>query len=462
MAGDVLTGFVLVYGLALWLGIYLIGRDPGSPRLLWTGMGLIAYALAVAGDLLFDVAPRDPSNIAEQTRWSLLMLPALFWTGTLVNLLPEEVSPGILARKVWPFAASVMVAVLVLASLLAGAVSQADVVQTVIGIVVLLTMIVLGVVVWWTLQGRRAREVTGVLVVFTLFFALSTALVLLPHGWLPQFWTLLTIGMDVMALGLAIAYFDAFDQGEALLPDMVRSFDVALLAALVFGGQVALAIRLATGPTPAMMTLLLAVVSTAIVVSTLSDRISLALDRIALGRLPALRQARSELRATARSLQRRNPVLDPAKLEEDKFIRLTRRALGNFGDLPRLSASPLVNLSLIEQRLATQKLQDNPLERAAELKSILAGSIERLKPRTGVDFGTSDEWRYYNALYFPYVVGIKPYSSRARNYHKNPAVREALEWFRTSVPERTLYNWQNAAAKLIARDLLSQNEASLK
>ncbi|CAN5595102.1 hypothetical protein BH24ACT21_BH24ACT21_09890 [soil metagenome] len=460
MVGDVLIVFVLVYGLALWLGIYLIGRDPRSPRLFWTGMGLIAYALAVAGDLLFGVVSKDLSNIAEQIRWPLLMIPALFWTGTLVNLLPEEVSPGNLVRKIWPFAASLAIAGLILAGIFAGVGSQARVVQAGVGISVLLTMAVLGVLVWWTLRELGVWKVSGVLVVFTLFFALSTALVLLPHGWLPQFWTLLAIGTDVIALGLAIAYFDAFDQGEALLPDMVRSFDVALLAAFIFGGQVALAIRFATGPNPTMIALLLAVISTAIIASTLADRISLALDRIALGRLPRLRQARSELRATARALQRRDPVLDPAKLDEDKFIRLTRRALSNFGDLPRLSASPLVNLSLIEQRLATQKLPDNPLERAAELKSVLAESIDRLKPRTGADFGASDEWRYYNALYFPYVVGIKPYSSRSSNYHKDPAVREALEWFRDSVPERTLYNWQNVAAKLIAQDLLARNEAT--
>jgi hypothetical protein len=175
-----------------------------------------------------------------------------------------------------------------------------------------------------------------------------------------------------------------------------------------------------------------------------------------------VRQARSELRATANALQRRDPDLDPAKLDEEKFVRLTRRALSNFGDLPRLSASPLVNLSLVESRLLVKNGPDNPLERAAELKTILAESIERLKPRNGDDFGTSDEWRYYNSLYFPYVAGIKPYSSRARNYHKDPVVREALEWFRATVPERTLHNWQNVAAKLIAQDLLARNGATVR
>lgn len=437
MSAVALSIFVFVYGLALWLGLYLIGRDPRNPRLLLTGLGLIAYAVAVAGYLLAGVAPAPLPTVIEQIQWPLLMLPALFWTGTLVHLLPEETATGVRGRRIWPFAVSVTVAGLVLASLFTGVGPQAGVLQTVVGAAVLVIVAALGVLVWGSWRERRARDVAGVVVVFTLFFVLSTVLLLLPYGWLPQTWTLLAIGTDVISLGLAIAYFDAFEAGEALLPDMVRSFDVAMLAAFAFGGQVGLAMWLATGPTPAMTALLLATISTAILVSTLSDRISAALDRVALGRLPGLRQARSELRATARSLQRRDPTLDPTNLDLDNFIKLTRRALSNFGDLPRLSASPLINLSLIEQRLAAQKLPDNPLERAAELKSVLAESIDRLKPRTGADFGTSDEWRYYNSLYFPYVVGIKPYSSRASNYHKNPAVREALEWFRSSVPETT-------------------------
>ena len=462
MSAVTLCIFVVVYGLALWLGLYLIGRDASSPRLLWTGLGLIAYALAVAGGLLLDLISNGPNNTIWQIYWPALILPALFWIGTLVSFLPGDSPSGDFSRKVWPFAGLVTVSGLLLTSLSAGAGVQVGGVRAVVGTVLLLTMVALGATVWWGMRNRGIGEVVGVLVLFTMFFALSTALVLLPSGWLPQTWTLLAIGTDVIVLGFVIAYFDAFEQGEALLPDMVRSFDVAFLAAFIFGGQVAVAIRLSTGPTFAMISLLLVVVSTAIFAATFADKISGLLDRAAFGRLPGLLQTRSELRSTARAQQRRDVDLDPTKLDEDKFVRLTRRALSNFGDLPRLSASPLVNLSLIERRLAAQKLPDNPLERAAELKTVLAESIEKLKPRTGADFGVSDEWRYYNALYFPYVVGIKPYSSRARNYHKNPAVREALEWFRTSVPERTLYNWQNVAAKLLAQDLLARNESFQK
>lgn len=454
--------FVFVYGLALWLGLYVIGRDPRSLRLLLTGFGLLAYALAVAANLLLEASTEEVASTTEHLVWPLLLLPALFWSGTLVYLIPEETPVRNSLIRIWRVAAPLVAVSLVLVVAFAETMWNSGWMQVVAGSIVLAPMLALGWFVWQRLRDRRRGQVVGVLVVFTLFFFLSTALVILPRGWLPQGWTLLAIGTDVIALGFAIAYFDAFEGGESLLPDMVRSFDAAVVSGLAFGGPVGTVVWLYTGATLPMLSLLLVTVATAVVVATLADRISVALDRVALGRLPRLRQARSELRTTARSLQRRDPSIDPATLDEDEFARITRRALGNFGDLPRLSASPLINLDLIDRYLPTQAALDNPLERAAALKTILAESISRLKPRTDEDFGTSDEWRYYNALYFPYIVGIKPYTSRPRNYQKDPAAREALEWFRDDVPERTFHNWQNVAARLVAQDLLARNQAAAR
>ena len=67
--------------------------------------------------------------------------------------------------------------------------------------------------------------------------------------------------------------------------------------------------------------------------------------------------------------------------------------------------------------------------------------------------GTSDEWRHYTSLYFPYVAGIRPYSRRPAPASTDGALREAAEWFAAAVPERTLHNWQNEAARLIAGHL---------
>src|SRR6476646_5423568 len=102
---------------------------------------------------------------------------------------------------------------------------------------------------------------------------------------------------------------------------------------------------------------------------------------------------------------------------------------------------------------AARGAPDQPLERANELKALLADRIARLKPRDGGDFGTTEQWRHYNALYFPYVVGVRAYAQNATAAGLDPVARQAWQWFVTEVPQRSLHNWQNAAARLIAADL---------
>ncbi|MGH3879512.1 MAG: hypothetical protein ACRDSK_20995, partial [Actinophytocola sp.] len=109
-------------------------------------------------------------------------------------------------------------------------------------------------------------------------------------------------------------------------------------------------------------------------------------------------------------------------------------------------------LPAIDARLAARGAADAPLERATELKALLLETITRLKPRDG-QFGTSEEWRLYNALYFYYVAGIRPYSVRTKLTEPDPVARRALAWFADHVPERTLHNWQAAAARVVAADL---------
>jgi hypothetical protein len=293
--------------------------------------------------------------------------------------------------------------------------------------------------------------------VASIFFALGSGFVLLNLDWIPHTWTILAIGLDLELLGFAIAYLDAFEQGETFLPDFIRSFATSALAAVLFGGQVAFAMAISTGVTQSMMELLLASITLAILTQVFSEPIQVGLDRFVFARLPRLRQERAELRSAANALPRNAMTREIDSLDEDVFLRITRRALSHFGDLPKLASSPLTHLPIIEKRLNARNAQPKTLERAAELKNLLAESIERLKPPSGETFGTSDEWRFYNALYYPYVVGLRPYSRRGNYQTLTPENKTILTWFQTTVPERTLYNWQNAAAALIANDLREKN-----
>ena len=286
------------------------------------------------------------------------------------------------------------------------------------------------------LHLRARRTLLGVA---TLMFLLGSALVL--TGPAPSVWLVAAIGVDLLLFGVLVAVRDAFEEGEAIRADLARSPAASAGMALVFGGQVALFLDDRLAP------LLYGTVAAAIAFQVLANPLAALVDRVA---VPAVAAERAELREAADALPRRAPLADEAD-----FAKLTRRALSSYGDLGKLVASPLVDLPVITRRLAARGAPDQPLERAAELKALLLESIQRLKPRDG-DFGTSDEWRHYNALYFYYVVGIRPYSRQTKREDLDPVGRRALAWFVDQVPERTLHNWQNAGAKLVAADLSAQ------
>ncbi len=250
------------------------------------------------------------------------------------------------------------------------------------------------------------------------------------------------------------------ESGEALLPDLFRSYDYSFLISAVFGGQVVFAMWVGPGATTAMVALLLGTITAAIALQVFLERVQSLLDRIAFANLPWLRQERANLREIENLLPRVN-MTDPLTIPEDEFSKLTRRALSNYGDLTKLATSPLTNLPEVHRRLLMRGAEPSTLERARELKVLLAEAIERLKPRNGDEIGTTDEWRFYNALYYPYVAGMRPYSSTAVHSFDEPGHHEVLDWFRTYVPERTLYNWQNSAAALIAGHLREQEESAV-
>ena len=380
---------IIAFALTLWLGLYLLNRNFTNPRLRFAGAGAVAYAFALCADVLAGQADPAASNLFIRLRSSLIVLPAVCW--------------GITLFYVW--------------------------------------------------QARRAAQPKGtfnLIALATLFFALGLGLLSLPFNWLPREWLLPSIGLDFAMLGFAIAALDAFDEGEAFAPDMARSFNATALSVFVFGGLVLL---FGVGPGLTGLAFLLAIITAAIVTQVFSDAIQNLVDRLSFARRPTLYRARADLRAATRAVPRINDALDLHSLGDDEFARLTRRAISHMGDLSRLAASPLTRLSIVEARLTARGLRADSLERANELRALLTESILRLKPRGKGEFGTADEWRHYNALYFPYVVGLKPYSLRAEPNGFDDASRAALDWFRTSVPERTLYNWQNAAAKLVAHDL---------
>lgn len=396
---------ILIFGATLWLGSYLILRSDRKIGTIFVGVGLMIYAVALGCQILSTHIPESATLAwVNRIKVTLLIGLALFWIVVLFRVVRQQISNQSYN-------------------------SQSTNSQS----------------------GLARRRLIGIMLVATVGFALALFGLFRPPLWLPPHWAVMGIGIDVLLLGYAIAELDAFDLGESLRIDFVRSFEGALLRAVLFGGPVALTMLIANSARLAFWLLLLVIVTIAILTQVFGESVHSLVDRIALRSAPEMQQERAELRKAAATLPRQDKSAEPDLLDDVQFVKYTRRALSHYGDLARLATSPLNRLALIERRLQQNALDDNTLTRAAELKRLLEEGVAHLKPDSELAFDSTEEWRYYNALHYPYVVGIKPYSRRALHTDLSPAAEQALAWFRQQVPERTLHNWQNAGAKLVAQ-----------
>jgi hypothetical protein len=450
----------VVFTLSGWLGFYLLSRDPRKPVLALAAIGLCGFALVVALDAVRTASPQilqEHARLLSQIEIYLVAVPSVAWFAVLVEL--SRPCDHWRARTHELLLIGGVGALTLFGAGMAGSVDG----PLRAGHVLMFAVISISTLgAMFAALFRRApqpvpvgRSGLGVAIVATLFFALGNAILIIPLGLLPSWLALASTGFDVLLLGVAVALWDAFDEGQALRADMLRSFAGCSAVALLFGGQVLIGLAFTRNePTAqiALTVLLFTTLAIAITVQVLADPLAGVLDRLAFSRSPELRADRAALRHTGAALPLRS--VDPlGDVDDETFTRLTRRALGHYGDLTKLVASPLTALPLIDERLAARGAPDHPLERANELKAVLADGIGRLKPREAGDFGTTEEWRYYNSLYFPYVVGVRAYAQNATASGLDPTARQAWQWLVTEVPQRSLHNWQNAAAGLIAADL---------
>jgi len=437
----------VVFGLSWWLGLYLLARDPRKPVLVLAALGLTSFALVVALDAV-RVTRGPHSALLSQLEVYLVVVPGVAWCAVLLEL---SRSSDTWRSRVGDMVAVAGVAVLAaVGATLAGGVNG----PLRLGHWVMfgaISVSTLGAMVVAVRRQSRPRRALGVAVVATLFFALGNAILVVPLGLVPSWLALASTGCDVLLLGVAVALWDAFDEGQALRADMRRSFIGTVVVAALFGGQALIGMAVTTERT-ALTVLLFTSIGIAIAINVLADPLAVVLDRLAFSKSPDLRAGRAAFRDAEAALPLRsdNPL---DGVSDETFVRLTRRALGHYGDLSKLVASPLTTLPVIETRLASRGAPDQPLERANELKALLADRIAALKPRDGGEFGTTEQWRHYNSLYFPYVVGVRAYAQNATAAGLDPVGRQAWQWFVTEVPQRSLHNWQNAAARVIAADL---------
>lgn len=437
----------VVFALSWWLGLYLLARDVRKPVLVLAAIGLTSFAVVVALDAVRHLSASS-SAVLSHVEVYLVVVPGVAWVAVLLEL----ARPG----DTWRSRVGELALIGVVAALALTGAAMAGSVDGPLRaghwvMVAVISLATLGAMARALAGGRGPRQVRGVAVVATLFFALGNAILVIPLGLVPSWLALASTGCDVLMLGVAVALWDAFDEGQALRADMLRSFTGSVVVATLFGGQVLVGMAV-TDEHAALSVLLFTTLAVAIGINVLADPLAGVLDRLAFSSSPTLRADRETLRRTeaALPLRMQNPL---DGVDEQTFVRLTRRALGHYGDLSKLVASPLTALPVIDERLARRGAPDQPLERANELRALLADRIAALKPRDGAEFGVTEQWRHYNSLYFPYIAGVRAYAQNATAAGLDPVAKRAWQWFVTEVPQRSLHNWQNAAARVIAADL---------
>ena len=439
----------LVFSLSWWLGLYLLARDPRKPVLAFSAIGLCSFATAVALDAVRLVTQ---SALLGHVEIYLVAVPGVAWFAVLLEIARADDNARSRTGELLLVggAGALMMVGAAMAGSVSGPLRPGHLVMCVV-----ISASTLGAMTAALRRRTRKIPLVGLVITATLFFALANAILIIPLGVVPSWLALASTSCDVLSLGVAVALWDAFDEGQALRADMLRSFTGTGMVVALLGGQILIGIALTQHEKTALTALTVLLFTSLAIASSvqvLADPLAGLLDRLVFSRSPMLRADRETLRRTQSALPLRSA--DPLDdFDEDTFARLTRRALGHYGDLSKLVASPLTALPAIDERLAARGAPDQPLERAIELKALLADRIARLKPRDGGDFGTTEQWRYYNALYFPYVVGVRAYAQNATAAGLDATARRAWQWFVTEVPQRSLHNWQNAAARLIAADL---------
>jgi hypothetical protein len=419
-----------VFCLTWWMACYLIGRDPARPALQRAAAALAVYAVAVAA---WAIAPKSPA--AEV----LLCLPALIWAGAAIGLIPPEVPERRQIDRGWMIVSAIFVVMIV-------ALPSA-------GKVVVLAPLIGAIALLW-----RAREVirpsvlpVAVSVVAALYAA-GLIVMLAPVDVPEPGIVLAAIGLDLIVLGYLVAVADAVEAGERLHPDLRRSATGALAATLLCGGPAALTTLAAPG-VRAVVVLQFVLMAAVMAAAGLAGPIRRFLDRLAFLHDDRLRLDRAALLLSVEALPRRRERHGLLTVSEDDFLELTSRALDDFGDLGRLLRSPLIDLPTVDRRLQGPAAEQ-PLARALELRAVLLESVARLKP-DGL-FGTTEEWRCYNALHYCCVLGLRPYARHPQTDGLDRDSRRVFDWFRRYVPKRALREWQREGARLVANRLWNE------
>ncbi len=306
----------LVFSLSWWLGLYLLARNPRKPVLAFSAVGLCSFATAVALDAVRLVTH---SALLGQVEIYLVAVPGVAWFAVLLEIARAGDNERSRAGEV--LLVGVTGALTLVGATLAGSVAGPLRLGHVVMCVVI-SVSTLGAM--FVALRRRARKIpkVGLIVTATMFFALANAILIIPLGVVPSWLALASTGCDVFCLGVAVALWDAFDEGQALRADMLRSFTGTGMVVALLGGQMLIGIELTRRQSTAQIALTVLLFTSLAIASSvqvLADPLAGLLDRMVFSRAPVLRADRETLRRTQSALPLR--LADPLDGFDDDYVR---------------------------------------------------------------------------------------------------------------------------------------------
>lgn len=491
------------FGIFFWLGVYLSVRAPRrSPLIAVSVTALFAQAVFFAASVLRDTtADAAALSALEHATWWSRALPLALWFhfSRLVARSDRADVP------VWHEA------LLILFYLAGGAISLLGAVTDWFLMVVVrdgaaavapgpaypahiayVLLVMLGVQINFARSVRRARRRSGAPAQISLVQlrllegggwaflagALWLALIYFLRLGLPDSPGYLAMLVGLAAVGYAVAHYGLLLEGQRIERDFLYNLTgIAAVALLYLGLLIAAGVR----SSPALLTLIALVALS----HTGLDAGRRLLDRLFFSK--AEQDARAEARdyavalATAPvELPAPEPPADAAPAPADaplpakEFKDSMRRAISALRTPPRLAQSDLLASEVVELRVRQAAQEDNRLNRIAALRELLIAQIEGLRPLGHGDLpATSDPWRFYNVLYYPYVRGITRAAAldevrrladeRRRQGQTAPGELEQVLVWLADLDERTYHNWQRRASDMIAenvwQDLLRRKRA---
>jgi hypothetical protein len=433
------TAQLIVFFISAWLGMYLISRNFNKESLIWAGLGLISFAFAI---VIEAIVPYTEAfswlNILQK---GAIYIPPVFWTGEIlsIHISPSEHRYNYL--RAWKYFGAF--ATLIIVGLYSFSILPIFIVQlaSLIPLTLAFTLFI------FSLTKSKTKPPIGLLLVGTIFFTISLG-VFLPSSLISKSWVITLIGLDIVLMGIGIAVLDAFDEGHQLKKDMKDSLISTTAIGILFSGQVAIVIYFSPAINEFLVLLLFSSLFSAVFVQS-----------IPVMAISSMFNKNDEVKKNIKKFQvlshKSKMILkdeiDFYNMPNDEFERYTRRAISYINDLAKLSTSPLIKHPLVEKYLQESENQEDTLSRTHALKVLLSKFIFRLKPQIEDSSGTTDDWKYFNVLYYPYIAGIKPNKKLLFQDGISPEDKKVIEWFVDQVPDRTLYNWQNIASKMIAQ-----------